>query len=174
MAVPLAKRCLHPPTFMRAWSVDLQSAIDVHYMVNYYRPWLAQIDARHQDFSYAIHEVPPVPAEFLTFMQEQSGASDNEMYGNFNMGAGFAIYLPSDQAQKVVDIAAEQGLKAWIAGSVEAGPNKSLLSPKILPLPLTAWRSASAGLPGHCRVIRFPPGQAAHTTASHRPFDHRL
>jgi phosphoribosylformylglycinamidine cyclo-ligase len=82
-----------------------------------------------KDFSYVMHEVPAVPAEF-SFMQERSGAEDKEMYGNFNMGAGFAVYLPADQAQQVVDIAAAQNLTAWIAGEVQTGSKQVVIEPK--------------------------------------------
>jgi len=63
-------------------------------------------------------------------MQEQSGASDEEMYGNFNMGAGFAIFVPAEQAASVIKTAEAQGLKAWNAGLVKDGPKQVTIVPK--------------------------------------------
>lgn len=108
---------------------ELQKAqLDLHYMVNITGHGWRKLMRATKDFSYVMHQVPPVPTEF-TFMQEQSGADDAEMYGNFNMGAGFAMYLPANQAQRVVDIAAQQNLQAWIAGEVQAGPKQVVIEP---------------------------------------------
>jgi len=52
------------------------------------------------------------------------------MYGNFNMGAGFAIYVPAAEADKVVGIAVQQKLQAWVAGKVEEGPKQVVIEPK--------------------------------------------
>jgi phosphoribosylformylglycinamidine cyclo-ligase len=50
------------------------------------------------------------------------------MYGNYNMGAGYAVYVPPDQPLKVVEVAAKLGLKAWAAGEVEDGPKELLIT----------------------------------------------
>ena len=41
------------------------------------------------------------------------------MYGTFNMGVGFAVYLPAEQAAQAVELAERLGLQAWIGGSIE-------------------------------------------------------
>lgn len=107
----------------------LEAQLSIHYMVNITGHGWRKLMRSTKELSYVMHEVPPVPAEF-TFMQEKSHASDTEMYGNFNVGAGFAIYLPADQAQQVIDLAAKQGLKAWTAGTVQAGPKQVVIEPK--------------------------------------------
>ena len=38
------------------------------------------------------------------FIQKHGQTDDKEMYGNFNMGAGFAIYVPKEQAGKVFEV----------------------------------------------------------------------
>lgn len=106
----------------------MEADTDIHYMVNITGHGWRKLMRATKDFGYVMHEVPPVPAEFK-FMQERSGASDSEMYGNFNMGAGFAIYVPADQATKVVEIATQAGLKAWQAGEVQSGPKQVVIKP---------------------------------------------
>lgn len=101
----------------------MEAELDLHYMVNITGHGWRKLMRATAEFSYVMHAVPPVPAEF-TFMQERANAETAEMYGNFNMGAGFAVYLPAEQAEQVVAIAAGCGLKAWIAGSVEDGPKQ--------------------------------------------------
>ena len=75
------------------------------------------------DFTYVIDELPPVP-EVLSFLSEQAGIDQREAYGTFNMGAGFAVYVAPDDAQAVVDAAAARGMRAAIAGHVEAGERR--------------------------------------------------
>ncbi|HVS58505.1 MAG TPA: AIR synthase-related protein [Candidatus Saccharimonadales bacterium] len=107
----------------------LEADLEVHYMVNITGHGWRKLMRATKDLSYVLDNVPDAPAEF-TFMQEQSGADDAEMYGNFNMGAGFALYVPRSQAETVVTLAADNGLKAWVAGHVEAGPKKVVIKPK--------------------------------------------
>jgi phosphoribosylformylglycinamidine cyclo-ligase len=109
---------------------DLMKAkLDIHYMVNITGHGWRKLMRAVEPFSYVMHDVPPAPAEFA-FLQQKSGAEDKEMYGNFNMGAGYVVYVPTEQAQKVVDIAAKLSLKAWIAGRVESGPKQVVIEPK--------------------------------------------
>lgn len=107
----------------------LEAKLDIHYMVNVTGHGWRKLMRATQEFTYKINEVMEPPAEFL-FMQKQAGVSDEEMYGNFNMGAGFAVYLPSSEAERVVQSADRHGLKALIAGTVEAGPKRVIISPK--------------------------------------------
>jgi len=109
---------------------DLQAAgLDLHYMVNVTGHGWRKLMRATEPFSYVIETLPPVPAEF-SFMQAQSGTDDQEMYRNFNMGAGFAIYLPAEQAEQVINIAAKHELQAWNAGRVEAGAKQVVIKPK--------------------------------------------
>lgn len=103
--------------------------LNLHYMVNITGHGWRKLMRATQDFSYVISQIPPVSDEFK-LIQAESSADDREMYGNFNMGTGYAVYLPAGQAQQVVDIAAKVGLKAWIAGRVEAGPKQVVIEPK--------------------------------------------
>ncbi len=109
---------------------DMQAAgLDLHYMVNITGHGWRKLMRATQDFQYVFDEIPAVPAEFL-FMQQQAGVDDAEMYGNFNMGAGFAVYVAAADAQKVVALAADLNLRATIAGRVQAGPKQVVIKPK--------------------------------------------
>lgn len=109
---------------------DLQKAsVDVHYMVNITGHGWRKLMRATKDFHYVIDAVPDVPAE-LSFIQERAGIDDQEMYGNFNMGAGYAIYVSANDAQKTVDIATSAGFTAMIAGKVEEGAKQVTITPK--------------------------------------------
>lgn len=107
----------------------LESDIDLHYMVNITGHGWRKLMRATKEFKYVLNKIPEPQAEFV-FMQEQVGVDDNEMYGNFNMGAGFAIYVPQSDAQRVVELAAANNLKATIAGSVEAGSKQLIIEPR--------------------------------------------
>ena len=79
-------------------------------------------------FTYRIHTVPPV-TPVLKFMQEHAKQDDREAYSTLNMGAGFAIFVPADQAAKVVEISKACGIDAWVAGQLEEGEKQLLIEP---------------------------------------------
>ncbi|MFO1399982.1 MAG: AIR synthase-related protein [Steroidobacteraceae bacterium] len=79
-------------------------------------------------FTYRIRAIPPVPP-VLAFMQREAGMSARDAYGAFNMGAGFALFVAAADAERTVRAAAAAGVKAWVAGSVEAGPKRVIIEP---------------------------------------------
>ena len=72
--------------------------------------------------------VPPV-TPVLKFIQEQAKQDDREAYSTLNMGAGFAIFVKAEDAERTVEIARAQGIAAWNAGVVETGPKQVLIEP---------------------------------------------
>lgn len=106
----------------------LEAELNIHYMANITGHGWRKIMRASKKVSYHLDFVPEVPAEF-TMIQKEAKASNEEMYGNFNMGAGFAVFLPEDQAVQVVELAKKVGLKAWKAGSVKEGDKKVFIEP---------------------------------------------
>jgi phosphoribosylformylglycinamidine cyclo-ligase len=45
------------------------------------------------------------------------------------MGAGFALFVPPEDAEGAVAVARKAGLAAWVAGTVEAGPRRLIVEP---------------------------------------------
>lgn len=117
------------PIYVSLVRAAQDAKLDLHYMVNVTGHGWRKLMRATKAFSYRMAMVPPVPVEF-DFIQEQVGVSDEEMYGNFNMGAGFALYVPATQAKKLVSLAKTVGLKAWVAGTVEKGPKQVIIEPK--------------------------------------------
>lgn len=79
-------------------------------------------------FTYRITQVPEV-TPVLKFIQEHARQDDKEAYSTFNMGAGFALFVKGEEAERTVDVAKAQGIPAWVAGRVEAGAKKLLIEP---------------------------------------------
>lgn len=119
------------PTYLYSKLVkSLQEAdVDIHYLSNITGHGWRKLMRAEVDFSYIITTVPPAH-EIFNFIAEKSGNDETDMYGNYNMGAGYAVYVPADQAQKVVDQATKLQFKSWIAGRVEAGPKQVIIEPK--------------------------------------------
>ena len=44
-------------------------------------------------------------------------------------GAGFAVYVPAAQAERVVETAQKHALDAWTAGRVESGSREVVIEP---------------------------------------------
>ena len=107
----------------------IESKIDIHYMVNITGHGWRKIMRANKNITYKINYTPPVPTEF-EFIKDKAGIDDTEMYGNFNMGAGFAIFVPQKDVMTVLGSAKKVGLKAWEAGQVEKGPKKVVIEPK--------------------------------------------
>lgn len=105
-----------------------KASVDVHYMVNVTGHGWRKLMRATKPFRYVIDAVPPVPVEF-SFIQDQAKISNEEMYGNFNMGAGFAVYVAEADAEKVVEIAKANGFEAMVAGRVENGPKQVIIEP---------------------------------------------
>lgn len=87
-----------------------------------------------QNFRYTIEELLPVP-EVFSFVEKVSGMTTETMLKTFNYGVGLAIYTHSrEEAEKVVALAAQQGLKACVAGHVEEAPGREVV---VKPLGIT-------------------------------------
>jgi phosphoribosylformylglycinamidine cyclo-ligase len=73
----------------------------------------------------AVPERTPV----LDFAQRECGLDDHEAYGTLNMGAGCALCLDPADATRAVEIANGLGVRALVAGRVEAGPRGVVIEP---------------------------------------------
>ena len=88
--------------------------------------WLKLMRSK-QPYRYRISTMLP-PGELFTAVQEWLGMSAGEMLRIFNYGAGLALFTPSSKdAQKIVELAANEGLKAVVAGRVEEAENREVV-----------------------------------------------
>jgi phosphoribosylformylglycinamidine cyclo-ligase len=79
-------------------------------------------------FTYRIHSVPAV-TPVLKFIQQHAGHDDREAYSTLNMGAGFAIFVKAEDAQRTVQVAQAAGVAAMVAGTIEAGAKQLVIEP---------------------------------------------
>ncbi|OGJ45911.1 hypothetical protein A2272_03990 [Candidatus Peregrinibacteria bacterium RIFOXYA12_FULL_33_12] len=107
--------------------------IRLHYISHITGHGLRKIMRAVEPFHYVIENIfKSLP--IFDFLQEKSGLDDKEMYATFNMGVGFALYLSSDDVSQVLDICAENNIKAIDAGYIEeskGAKNLSIVAKKI-------------------------------------------
>ncbi len=123
----LAPTALYASLTQALWA----AGIVPHYAANITGHGWRKLMRHPAEFSYRMTQLVPVPA-VLRFIQQQAALSDQQAYGTFNMGAGFALFVAAKQTQQVVAIARQQGVAAWAAGVVEPGPRQVLIEPLAL------------------------------------------
>jgi phosphoribosylformylglycinamidine cyclo-ligase len=120
---------LAPTTLYSPVTEALAAAgITPHYCANVTGHGWRKLMRHPKALTYRITQVPP-KTPVLAFMQKECGLDDHEAYGTLNMGAGFALYVAADQAEQVVAVSKAQGIEAWVAGRVEAGPKQVVIEP---------------------------------------------
>lgn len=81
-----------------------------------------------KELTYRMFDIPMPQPEFK-LIKRVSRNDDEEMYGNFNMGAGFAVYLPERLAANALSVVREVGFDANIMGVVEKGTKQVIIEP---------------------------------------------
>ena len=110
----------------------LTRGVDIHYAVNMTGHGWRKLMRARESFAYVIDRIPS-PQPVFEFMQTHGHIDDREAYGNFNMGAGFAIYVPEKDVSTVLDVAQSFPFKALRAGHIEKSDTKRVvIKPKHL------------------------------------------
>jgi phosphoribosylformylglycinamidine cyclo-ligase len=110
----------------------LDAGADVHYAVNITGHGWRKLMRSPEPLRYVIDAVPE-PHPVFEFMQAHGNIDDAEAYGNFNMGAGFAMYVPENDIRAVLSIAEKFPYKALRAGHVEKSDKRQVvITPKAI------------------------------------------
>jgi phosphoribosylformylglycinamidine cyclo-ligase len=85
----------------------------------------------NEPFIYVIERIP-TPQPIFDFMQKHGPINDLEAYSNFNMGAGFVLYVAEKDADAVLSLAEKNNLIAIKAGYVKKQglEKKVIIKPK--------------------------------------------
>ena len=120
---------LAPTTLYSPVTEALAAAgITPHYCVNITGHGWRKLMRHPGAFTYRLKRVPPVPT-VLDFIRAQAGIDEREAYGTLNMGAGFALFVSAADAARCVQVAADCGVPAWHAGTVERGARQVVIEP---------------------------------------------
>ena len=105
----------------------LERDVPIHYLSHITGHGLLKLMRPRRELTYRVEHLPEVP-EVLAFLAKHARMSSREAYSTFNMGVGFAVYCAGGAGGAVVGAATGLGLAAHIAGTVEAGPRRVILS----------------------------------------------
>lgn len=81
-----------------------------------------------REFTYVVDKIPE-PQPIFLLIQDVSGMSNEQIYGDYNMGAGFAMFAPKGHVPEMLRAAEAVGIKALDAGYVEEGPKRVVIKP---------------------------------------------
>ena len=110
----------------------LNRGVNIHYTVNVTGHGWRKLMRATQSFAYIIERLPK-QLPIFDFLQKHGPVDDMEAYGNFNMGAGFALYVSEADADVVAEIASSHKLVALRAGYIERSDDKKvIIKPKSL------------------------------------------
>lgn len=103
-----------------------KAGISIHYAVNVTGHGWRKLMRAPQPFAYVISKIPE-PQPSFRFIQEHGPVDDKEAYSNFNMGAGFAIYVDERDVVKIMTIAGQLGMTSFMAGFIETSKEKKVV-----------------------------------------------
>jgi phosphoribosylformylglycinamidine cyclo-ligase len=104
----------------------LDRGVNIHYAVNVTGHGWRKFMRATQVFTYVIEHLPK-QLPIFDFLQEHGPVDDTEAYGNFNMGAGFALYVSEADTQTVLEVAASHKIGALCAGHIEKSDDKKVI-----------------------------------------------
>ena len=99
-----------------------------HYAANITGHGWRKIMRHTATFTYRMTKLPPVPP-VLAFIQKEAGIDDQEAYGTFNMGAGFALFVAPADVGRAMNVLQKEGFDPLNAGTVEEGAKRVVIEP---------------------------------------------
>lgn len=102
--------------------------IPIHYAAHITGHGWRKLMRADEPFTYRLDWIPEPPLIF-DFLLDHGPIEDREAYATFNMGAGFALFLPPRFVDVVIRIARAHGINAWRGGTVEKGPKQVIIEP---------------------------------------------
>jgi phosphoribosylformylglycinamidine cyclo-ligase len=110
------------------------AGVPVHYAAHITGHGWRKLMRLDQPFVYKITDVGPVPPIF-DFIMKHGPVDRREAYATFNMGAGFAVFVPAADAARTVRLAQSLRHTAWVAGAVEKQGDRKAV--EIAPVDIT-------------------------------------
>lgn len=103
--------------------------IAINYVSNITGHGYRKVMRSPSELTYRIHDIPTAQPEFGV-IQDGAKVDDSEMYGNYNMGLGYVMYVNEEVAMDALETTKGLGFKAMIIGQVEDGPKQVIIEPK--------------------------------------------
>ena len=106
----------------------LNKNVEIHFATHITGHGWRKIMRSKRDFIYRISTIPK-PQEIFKRIQKKANLTNLQMYSDFNMGLGYAIFVSPKDVKQVLNIAKKLKFNALHAGIVEKGPRKVTIEP---------------------------------------------
>lgn len=118
------------PIYVPVMRALLEAHVDLHYAVNITGHGWRKFMRAPQPLTYVIAKLPG-QLPIFDFIQERGPVTDYEAYSTFNMGAGFALYLPQREVKKALGVIGRDASANWafLAGHIETGKRRVVIEP---------------------------------------------
>lgn len=118
------------PIYVPVVRALLEAHVKIHYAVNITGHGWRKFMRAPQPLTYVIEKLPH-QLPIFDFIRERGPMTYYEAYSTFNMGAGFAIYLPQREVKKALGVIGRDAPQNWayLAGHIEAGKRKVVIEP---------------------------------------------
>lgn len=114
--------------YVNAVNAVIRAGIVPHYMIHITGHGWRKIMRARAPFTYVINDLLPIPAIFKD-IRDLGSIGREEMWGNYNMGAGFAFIVSPEDEDDIVDLCTAVGYTAQVVGRVEKGPKRVIIHP---------------------------------------------
>ncbi len=106
----------------------INAHIEIHYGVNITGHGWRKLMRAPEPFSYEIGVIPD-PMPLFEFIEQKGGVSRRNMFADFNMGAGFALYMPEEDARAALQLLAKgrYPFGGFIAGEIKAAQERRVI-----------------------------------------------
>lgn len=107
----------------------LDANIDIHYISNITGHGMRKIMRAKGNFTYMIENIFE-PQEVFHFIQKHAGLTDEEIYGTYNMGQDYAIFVDAKDMKKALQIVKKNKFQGLDGGYIEKGEKQVIIKPK--------------------------------------------
>lgn len=107
---------------------QLIASCEIHYAVHITGHGWRKLMRSKRNFSYIMDFIPK-PQPIFDLIQKYTNSNQKDMYETYNMGAGFAVFTPQSQVEKVLQISKKLKIKAWDGGFIKRGERKVVINP---------------------------------------------
>ena len=123
-------KAIQPKTIIYSQLISelLKNNISIHYASHITGHGWRKIMRSKKEFTYIINNIP-IPQDIFKSIQKKAKLSDFQMYSDYNMGIGYAIFISEKDVNKTLSIAKKLKIGALKAGSVETGKRKVIIKP---------------------------------------------
>lgn len=126
--IPELGRCLgdellEPTRIYVPEVLEMLATLDVHGLAHITSDGLLNLLRVKAEVGYVIDYLPAPPAIFA-LIRRHGNVPLEQMYAVFNMGIGFCVTVPPEQADAVIAIASRHGTPAWRLGQAGRDPER--------------------------------------------------